>query len=150
MSERNRGQAEPNAALIAVSFMVLAVGLFAVYHADVINDESDRAIERPALDRIYEHITDKNQFDSSTTLRGILEPRHLPRGQSVYVRITFIDSQGDEQTLDEAYFDGDGEYQRARPEIDPPSSARDNSRPIIVKRPTDRTHGARLHVTVWD
>ena len=150
MYESDRGQTEPNAALIAVSFMVLAVGLFAGYHADVIGDESERAIERPALAQIHDHITKKGQFDSSTTVRQTLEPVHLPRGQSVYIRISFIDSQGEEQTVDQAYFDGDGTYQRARPESSPPATARNNSRPLVVKRPTDRTHGARLYVTVWD
>ena len=150
MSESNRGQAEPNAALIAVSFMVLAVGLFAGYHAGMIGDQTERAIERPVLAQIHDHITENGRFDSSTTLRQTLEPTHLPRGQSVYIRISFIDSQGQERTVDEAYFDGDGTHRGERPEISPPATARNNSRPLVVRRPTDWTHGARLYVTIWD
>lgn len=149
MFESCRGQTEPNASLIAVSFMILAVVLFAGYHVDVINSGSERAIERPALDRIHDHSTENGQFHSSTELRDMLDPQHLPRGHSVYVRIAYIDSSGQEQTIDQAYFDGDGDYQSARPEIDPPATARENSRPLVVKHPSDRTHGARLYVTVW-
>jgi len=146
----DRGQNEPTAALIAVAFMVAGLMLFAGYHYDVVNQGSERTADRPALNMVYDHSTESGQFHTDSPLVSVLEPQHLPRGQNIYVKVLWRDDSGELTTLDQAYFDEDGEYQAQHPNLGFPSNAQNASRPIAVQRPDGETHGGRLHVTVWE
>lgn len=146
----DRGQNEPTAALIAVACMVIGVMLFAGYHYDVVNHSSDRAVDRPALGVVYDYTTESGRFDSETRLRSQLEPSHLPRGQNIYVKVLYRDDSGALRTVDQAYFDDDGEYQSPHPAYGFPSHAQNSSRPTVIEQPSGETHGGRLHVTVWE
>jgi len=130
--------------------MVIGLTLFAGYHYGVVEDSTDRSIDRPALDAVYDHTTDRGRFNSGESLGATLEPRHLPRGHNIYIEIRYRNNIGEQEIIDQAYFDGDGNYLGTTPDYRFPPNAENASRPLVVERPDGRTHGGRLQVTVWE
>lgn len=145
-----RGQAEPNVALIAIAFLVIALGLFAGYHQGISQDQADRAVASPTLDNVYNGATDTGRFETTTALSDLLEPSDLPRGHAVYVTVTYLDTDtGNIQTVDQAYFDEDGRYMGREVDNGYPNNVQNASRPIAISPSEGDDHGGRLTVRVW-
>jgi hypothetical protein len=137
--------------LIAIAFLVIALGLFAGYHQGVSDKSADRSVANPALDNVYTAVTDDGRFDTTAALATLISPPNLPRGHSIYITITHLDLEtGNEQTVGQAYFDDDGHYVGSEVNGGLPDEAQTASRPIAISPSNGDDHGGRLTVHVWD
>lgn len=154
-SNRRRGQTEPLAALVAVSALAVAVGLYGLYLTGALPGTTDRATETTALEQIADDLETDGVVRGyeGDDLEDEIETASLPHGRNVYVRVTIVDD-GREIVVGNAVFGTDGEPNRAA--IDsgelegPPDEAGVASRSIAVATRPGNVRGGRLLVGVWN
>lgn len=154
-----RGQVEPVAALIAVTFLVIGVLIFTGYHQEVMNTDTEREIDEPTLNRIYDDIYTADGFTMGSldeTLSDV-SASSLPHGYYVHVNFYTISSDGTVEQLPSATFNPNGERieplsseQREMVTTETNSStAKTADRPVALTT-DDGMRGARLEITVWE
>lgn len=148
----SRAQTEPLAALVAVSIMVIVLGLYSGFLTDALTDRTDRSPEEAAIDRVWADISHDGAFapDRSTGLDDI-EPESLPEGKNVYVEVTAVDD-GEDVVVAATQFGTD-----STPVSDPEGPPADGSgietgvveRPVPVEVDVGDVRGGTLRVEVW-
>lgn len=153
----DRGQTEPIAALVAVSAFAIALSLFGVAVTDVLDRDTNRAIEEPTMEVVWEDIQENGVYDNSSDsidLEDKIEtPGSLPRGHYVEIRILIItddidDEDGIKEPIAQVRYDPSGDI--IGHADDPPSYAGTTTRPIPVRTSPGRVHTMTLEVTVWE
>ncbi|ELY67737.1 hypothetical protein C489_09261 [Natrinema versiforme JCM 10478] len=154
MFSGRRGQTEPLAALVAVSALIVGVGLYGLYITETLPGATDRTTETTAVSRIKDDIeTDGVVSGDDRALGDDIETASLPHGRNVYVQVTIIED-GRETVVADAFFGTDG-----RPDRDPiesgelegpPAEAGVAERPVAVETRPGSVRGGTLTVGVWD
>ncbi|ADB61570.1 hypothetical protein Htur_2696 [Haloterrigena turkmenica DSM 5511] len=148
-----RGQTEPVAALVAIVVMVLALGLYSGFLADVLRDRTDRSPEASAIDRIWADASHGGTFAAHRpTGLDDVEPDSLPQGRNVHVEVTAVTDDGDRAVVATEQFGADG-----TPVDDPEGPPADGSgietgvaeRPVPVEVAPGDVRGGTLRVEVW-
>jgi len=151
----DRAQTEPLAAIVAVSIIALAMGMYAVFVADTLPGQSDATDERATVEIVWDELQEDgaypNQHGSSgpraTYPASAIDPGVLPRGHDVYVNVTTVDENGDTIVVGEAHFDDGGNL--LADSDGPAPDARSVTRPIPVEMRRGEYHGGTLRVEVW-
>jgi len=112
-SNGQRGQTEPLAALVAVSALIVGIGLYGLYLTDTLPGTTDRTTEETAVTRIKGDIETDGVVRSSDhdELETLIETESLPHGRNVYVQVTVVDD-GRETVVADALFGTDGQPNR--------------------------------------
>lgn len=152
-SSSRRGQTEPLAALVAVSTFAIAIGLYAVFVGGVFPGTTDRSVEDPTADRVWDDIQDDGVYRPASAggepLATAIDTSTLPDGQNVYVEVTAYTQEG-EQTYAEQYFDERGDPVDWTDEDGiPPDDAPTAEQSISVEIDPGRVRGGTLTVVVW-
>lgn len=152
-SSSRRGQTEPIAALVAVSTFAIAIGLYAVFVGGVFPGTTDRSVEDPTADRVWDQIQDNGVYRPASaggeSLATAVDDLSLPAGENVYVEITAYTQEG-EETFAEQYFDDRGDpVDWTDEEGLPPEDAPTTERSISVEIDPGRVRGGTLTVVVW-
>lgn len=167
-STREKGQTEPLAALFAVAAMAAAISIYGGYVSDVLPGTSDRNVEEPTLERVWDDMQSSGVFDASGRFADAVDPTVLPKGYYVYVNVTRTEvGDAERQELFEydppserpqtchVVFGPDGTVQPGLrsdvedPDVGFPDDAGHASRPIPVQDGAGDVVGARLNVVVW-
>lgn len=148
-----RGQTEPLAALIAVSTFAVAIGIYAVFVGGVFPGTSDRSVEDPTADQVWESIQDNGVYRPDSAggepLATAVDTSNLPDGENVYVEVTAY-KQGGEETVAEQYFDETGDPVDWTNEAGlPPEDESTAERSISVEIKPGLVRGGTLRVVVW-
>ena len=141
-----RGQTEPLAALVALATVAIAVSVYAAVATDVVTESTDRSVEDPTTDRVWEAISEHGVYDEDDDLEAEIDPETLPQGYVVHVNVTAVDDGGLE-VVDRATFGTDG--QPVGDSVEVPEHADSTERPISVRRRGGDIDGGRLVVEVW-
>ncbi|QCS41607.1 hypothetical protein FEJ81_04285 [Natrinema versiforme] len=154
MSSRRRGQTEPLAALVAVSALLVGVGLYGLYITETLPGATDRTTETTAVTRIKDDIeTDGVVPGGDRALGDEIETASLPHGRNVYVQVTTVED-GRETVVADAFFGTDGQPDRNPIESGelegPPDEASVAERPVAVETRPGAVRGGTLTVGVWD
>lgn len=155
---RARAQTEPLAALVAVSFVAIAVGIYALYLADVLPGQSDDALEGPVADQVWDDLQQAgaypNETDPADPGRDRVDyPEHaidtgtIPAATNVYVVVTTTDDSGHDLVVGEVHFGPDGTV--VDPPEGPPPDARTEIRSIPVEMGPGEVRSGTLRVEVW-
>jgi hypothetical protein len=140
----SRGQAEPLAALIAVTLVCTVLSLYVGTLSNAVAEsESERRVAESTLDGIWRDASDDGIFEADTDLATAVSPSSVPDGYTVSVEITVVAPNGSERTAGRAQF-GEGS---AGP---PPEDAQRASRAVSVQRTPGDVRPGRLVVEVWD
>ena len=106
-SSSSRAQTEPIAAIVAVSMLVVGIGIYAVYVQGTLPGTSESTTADRAIDRIWDEIEEDGVFHAATDgdakLYDNVTDASLPAGATIYVHVTAIDG-GEERTVAEAAF----------------------------------------------
>lgn len=150
-STSDRGQTEPLAALVAVAVIAIALGVYAAYVTDALPGGSERAVEEPTMNQVWDEIETDGAFEEGTDLDSAVPARVLPGGFSVYVSVSEIDEDGTE-LLDEAvFFNGQEDPGQDPPDgFEPPEGARVAERSIPVRKAPGEVTAGKLRVVVWE
>lgn len=154
LSISDRGQTEPIAALVAVSAFAIALSLFGVAVMDVLDRDTDRAIEEPTMEVVWEDMQEHGVYNGSAELENeIKSPDSLPRGHYVEIRILVIADDGDgedgiREPIDQIRYNASGGM--ISQADDPPPNAGTSTRPIPVRTSPGEVHTMILEVTVWE
>ena len=105
----SRGQTEPLAALVAVTAVVIALGLYGAFLTGVLSDGADRSPETSAIDRVWDDVSRGGVF-SAVRSSGLdaVEPSSLPEGKNVYVEVATVTDDGDDVVIATERFGTDG------------------------------------------
>ncbi|PGF16719.1 hypothetical protein CP556_11720 [Natrinema sp. CBA1119] len=150
-----RGQTEPLAALVAVSALIVGIGLYGLYLTDTLPGTTDRTTEETAVTRIKGDIETDGVVRSygHDELEDLIETASLPHGRNVYVQVTVVDD-GRETVVADALFGTDGQPNRDPLESGelegPPAEAGVATRPIAVATRPGAVRGGTLLVGVWN
>lgn len=168
-SSPSRAQTEPLAALIAVSAVIAAIGLYAFYVGGALPGLTDRAPEETAIERVWDDLRDDErgvfiaaEYDADTdrAMREAIDRESLPHGSNLYVEIRIYED-GEPTVLAAAHFDsaGDGLDERqidsTHSDFGPPrgSDGPDETgvatRRISVEVTPGDVRGGTLHVEAW-
>lgn len=157
-SSQRRAQTEPIAAIVAVSALMVGIGLYGVYVTDALSDSSDRTTAEPALDQIWNEIGSDGVFYAYEYDRedpdefgqgGEVDIEALPYGQSVYITVTTIDEEGNEVLEAVAHFDSEGEHVDQSMSDGPSPEASSIEKPIPVEVSHGEVRGGTLRIEVW-
>lgn len=116
-SSPSRAQTEPLAALIAVSAVIAAIGLYAVYVGGVLPGLTDRGPEETAIDRVWDDLrheergvfpAEEYETDADRAMREAIGEESLPHGSNLYVEVRVYED-GEPTVLAAAQFDSDGD-----------------------------------------
>lgn len=144
-----RGQTEPLAALVAVTFLAIGLAMYGNVITEAVPGTSDEALDQVTIDRVWHEVSVDGRYNESKTDLTDLEPGTFPQGKVVYVNVTYQRSDGTTAVVSEAQFDRSGDPMT----VDPAADANVASRPIPVSVPSDpvgRVRSGRLTVGVWD
>lgn len=147
-SSSRRAQAEPLAAIVAVTTFAAALGIYAVFLADVpLTDERDLA--EPTAEHVWQEVStaDVYRADGAPPLGSRIDHEHLPDGHYAYVRITAY-TQAGQQVFAEGYFDPQGDPLADTDGL-PPEETQVHERSVSVAIEQGRIRGGTLHVEVW-
>ncbi len=126
----------------------LALSMYMGYSESVVDmGESEREISEPALERVWDEISDDGAYNVDEDLENALSVEALPRGRDVLVAITYVDDSGDTEVVDNVEFAADGTAS-SYSETPMPDHVNASSRPIGVRYNPQDVRGARLHVGV--
>ena len=162
-SSSSRAQTEPIAAIVAVSMLVVGIGIYAVYVQGALPGTSESTTAERTIDRIWDEVEEDGVFhaasDGDANLYDGVTDRSLPAGATVYVRVTAIDG-GEERTVAQAAFPPGyphetrpadvAELERYLESEGPPEDASVATRtiPVAVVSSAEVRSGT-LEVTVW-
>lgn len=149
ISENERGQTEPLAALIAVTFLAVGVAMYGNVIVDAIPGDEETNLEEVTMDRVWNDVAVDGRYNESKKSLNDLEPETFPEGKVVHVNITYQESDGTRAVVTDSQFDRKGEPMA----VDPPEDTRDTSRPIPVSLesdPSGTVRTGRLTVEVWE
>ncbi|WP_049924018.1 DUF7285 family protein [Halopiger djelfimassiliensis] len=158
----SRAQTEPFAAIIAVSMLVIGIGIYAVYLQGVLPGTSEQATADQTIDRIWDEIEDDGVFhthDNANDIDSLVTDKSLPAGATVYVSVTAIDEKKERVVAEAAFPSGYpdetdasdvAELEQYIEENGPPddASVATQSIPVAVENEADVRSGT-LRVTVW-
>lgn len=145
--EDSRAQTEPLAALIAVALFCLAVSVYAGFVTGLVPDlGSERELAEVTGERIWGAVGEDGIYPAETNLTEALPPEVLPRGQQVYVNVTYVGEDGYVTEAGQARFDKSGNV-TAGPV--PPAKER-FERPVPVKHQDGDIRPGMLTVEVTD
>lgn len=150
-STSDRGQTEPLAALVAVAVLAIAMGVYAAYVTDALPDGSERAVEEPTMNQVWDEISAGGAYDEGTDLESAVPRGALPGGFSVYVSVTELDEDGSE-VLAWAVFDNREPIPKGELDADfePPEDARVAERSIPIRKAPGEITTGKLRVIVWE
>lgn len=150
-----RAQTEPLAALVAISVLAIAVGLYATFLTGVLPGQSNSAVEGPVADNVWEDLQEEGHYPNETGPRGDRESypasdvdsETIPAATNVYVVVTTTDERGNDLVVGRTHFgpDGDPVY----PTDGPPESAETEVRSVPVEMEAGAVRGGTLRVEVW-
>lgn len=161
-SSSSRAQTEPIAAIVAVSMLVVGIGIYAVYVQTVLPGTSQSAAADRTIDRVWNDVEEDGVFHAHDGAAGIgdrVSSGTLPAGATVAVEVTTIDG-GTERTV------AAGAFPRGYPDETDPSdvaelegylaadgvpdgaSVATRSIPVAVTSAADVRSGT-LRVSVW-
>jgi hypothetical protein len=145
--DRNRGQSEPLAALVAVSLVCLVVSAYVVLLTDVVRTAgTERSVSEPTADAVWQEISTDRMVDAGVAMRERIHPKTLPEGYNVAVTVSYIDGNGNEKRIERATFDESGEYTA----LSDPDRAERVTRAVTVRvGPGDKRPG-QFTVEVWE
>lgn len=154
-SNSQRGQTEPLAALVAISALIVGVGLYGLYLTETLPGTTDRTTEETAVTRIKEDVETDGVVRSyeHDELEEVIETGALPHGRNVYVQVTIVED-GRETVVADALFGTDGQPNRDPIESGelegPPAEAGVATRPIAVATRPGDVRGGTVLVGVWN
>ena len=129
-SSPSRAQTEPLAALIAISAVVMAVGVYAVFVTDVVPGSSERDPSQAVLDQVWDDVGSGGVYHENVdSLGSNVRP---PDGFTVYGEVTTTDA-GQERVVSTLLIEPDG-TQRSATTVDRPDDPQSTDRPISVER----------------
>lgn len=149
ISETDRGQTEPLAALIAVTFLAIGVALYGNVIIDAIPGDEQTNLEDVTMDRVWNEVAVDGRYNESKKSIDDLNETTFPEGKVVHVNITYQRSDGTRAVVTDSQFDRSGQPMA----VDPPEETRDTSRPIPVSLdsdPSGTVRTGRLTVEVWE
>lgn len=145
----DRGQTEPLAALIAVTFLAIGVAMYGNVIVDAIPDGGDNDLESVTMDRVWNGVAQDGRYNASKKSVTDLEPKTFPQGKVVHVNVTYQRSDGTRAVVTDVQFDRNGQTMA----VDPPEDTRSTSRPVpvsLVSDPSGTVRTGRLSVEVWE
>jgi len=149
ISDRERGQTEPFAALIAVTFLAVGVALYGNVIVEAVPNDGETNLEGVTMDRVWNEIAVDGRYNASKKSVDDLDPETFPQGKVVHVNVTYQRSDGTRAIVTDSQFDRSGQLMA----VDPPEDTRDTSRPIpvsIQSDPSGTVRTGRLTVEVWE
>lgn len=148
-----RGQTDPLAALVAVSAVIVAIGLYGLYLGTLLPGTSDRTPERTAIDRISADLEENGVFHAHEHSRNVsseIRRSSLPQGSTVHVTVR-TSTDGSETAIAVARFGTDGTPRSTSGLERPPDRATSAERPIPVAVDIRAdVRAGTLRVEVWD
>lgn len=150
-----RGQTEPLAALVAISILAIAVGLYAAFLTGVLPGQSEAAAAKPVADNVWEDLQEEGYYPNATGPDGdresyperAVDTETIPPATDVYVVVTTTDDRGDDVVVGRVHFGPDGE--RVDPTDGPPETADTEVRSVPVEMDEGETRAGTLRVEVW-
>lgn len=157
-----RGQTEPIAAIVAVSVLVIGIGIYAVYVQGAIPGTGDRATADATIDRVWEDVNRNGTVHAhggADPLSTLVTADAIPTGSSVFVRVTAIDG-GEQRSVASAAFPPGYPHETDRADavaleryVDAegvPADASDAARPVPVALVSSAdVRSGTLEVYVW-
>lgn len=150
ISEDVRGQTEPLAALVAVTFLAVGLAMYGNVITDAVPGTSDEALEGVTLDRVWHELSVNNRYDESEQRVEDLPVETFPEGKVVYVEVWKIDDDGQRVYHERVKFDRSGTVVATGAGIERPEDPQSASRPIPIAESPGVVDGGRLTVEVWD
>lgn len=142
-----RGQTEPLAALAAVAMIAIGVGIYGMYITDTLTQTSDQSVVEPTMQRVWSDIQTNGVYKEIHDPLDSLPEAALPRGEMVYIKITYVDSDGQEILVSEVCYD------KSASQISPPGEIPDTgnsiTRPVAVALEPGNVTAGTLEVVVW-
>jgi hypothetical protein len=139
----SRGQAEPLAALIAVTLVCVVLSLYVGTLSTVVGQsESDRRVAESTLEGVWRDASEDGVYERGTDLATAVSPSSIPDGYAVSVEIAVVSADGTERTAGRARLGGDDADAA-------PANAQRASRPVSVQRSPGDVRPGRLVVEVW-
>jgi len=126
----------------------LALSMYMGYSESLVDmGQSERDVSEPALERVWDEISDDGAYNEDESLENALSVEALPRGRDVLVAITYVNDSGGTEVVDHVEFAADGTTS-SYSETPMPDHVNASSRPIGVRYGPQDIRGARLHVGV--
>jgi len=154
-SSQSRAQTEPIGAIVAIMALIVAIGIYGIYITDALSVTTDRSVEEPALEQVWNEIgtggvfhayeyADPDDLDGSD-----VSTEALPEGQSVLITVTTIDDDGEETLQATAHFASDGDHLSQSDSDGAPDDAGVDEKPAPVEIAPGEVRGGTLRVEVW-
>lgn len=159
---KERAQTEPIAAIVAVSVVVVGIGLYAISMQTVLPGTSQSATADRTIDRVWDDIEEGGVFyahDDATPLSDRVTSAALPAGATVAVEVTAVDGDRERAVATGAFPTGfPDETDRAdvaaleryveSEGVPDEASVATQSIPVAVENAADVRAGT-LRVSVW-
>ncbi|NHN40931.1 hypothetical protein G9C85_04680 [Halorubellus sp. JP-L1] len=142
-----RGQTEPLAALIAISTIALAIGVYGGFFTDVMDTRTDRDVSEPTLQNVWHTIGEDSVYTEGELAATTLPDSAIPTQYNVYVNVTVLEDSGWEQEEEALY--GSSDDASSVTVSDLVGVADFASRSIPYQTDDGRVRSARLNVVVW-
>jgi len=146
-----RAQTEPLAALIAVTFIAVALAMYGNVITDAMPDTGESDTTGVTMDRVWSGVEHDGKYDpeNGDELQD-LEPDTFPEGKVVYVHVSRIDDDDAETIYEERVkFDRSGEVMTTGDDIERKDGAKNATRPVPVVVEPGNVVGGKLRVEVW-
>lgn len=146
-----RAQTEPLAALIAVTFIAVALAMYGNVITDAMPDTGESDTTGVTMDRIWNGVEQDGRYDPEGGGDRIqdLEPDTFPEGKLVYAHVSRINEDGDTVYEERVKFDRSGEVTNTGDDIERKDNAKNATRPIPVVVERGEVVGGKLRVEVW-
>lgn len=150
-SEGVRGQTEPLAALIAVTFIAVALAMYGNVITEAMPDTGSSDVTGVTMDRVWSEVEQDGRYDPEAGGDRIreLEPDVFPEGKLVYVHVSRLNDDGDRVYEERVKFDRSGEVTNRGSGIERKDGAKNATRPIPVAVEPGVVEGGKLRVEVW-
>lgn len=145
-AEGIRAQTEPLGAIVAVSALALAIGLYGVVLTDALDTGSDRAVEQATINLVWDDLEQNGAYPVDVDPSVAIAETSLPDGYNVVVNVSRLNEDGQRETIAEARFAADGESAVE----DPPDNAGIATRSVAVREAPGIVRMATLRVEVWE
>lgn len=145
-----RGQTEPLAALIAISTIALAIGVYGGFFTDVMDTQTERDVSEPTLAGVWHTIGADSIYENGELIGTDVPAARLPKGYNVYVNVTVLKPSGWTE-LESVTYDKTGKASDASTfdVSDVASYAQFASRSIPYQKTGGQVVSARLNVVIW-
>ena len=150
-SEGVRAQTEPLAALIAVTFIAVALAMYGNVITDAMPDTGESDVTGVTMDRVWSGVEHDGKYNPEGGGDQIqdLEPDTFPEGKVVYVHVSRINEDGDTVYEERVKFDRSGEMMNSGSGIERKDNAKNATRPVPVVVEPGNVVGGKLRVEVW-